>query len=205
MNLEKPPVIDWSAVRKTLLSIQPITVGKWLCAVAGLGVLACLIQQCLTPQPIVLPPAPITQAPGITHIPSRTLVPQDTKTWTKTVTPSLTRTVAARIFSPIPTLTEAPKSTATPTVLPVTPTWTSSPTATRIPAGRDTLPVTGLSEQEISELTPTITATVEPTATPLTLPDGCKFHSLLLESDKDYTELTFRCPNGEKTAEPVGD
>jgi hypothetical protein len=130
-----------------------------------------------------------------------------TATWTKTVTPSLTRTVAARIFSPIPTLTEAPKSTATPTVSPVTPTWTSSPTATRIPAGRDTLPRTGMSEQEISELTPTITATVEPTptATPLTLPDGCKFHSLLLEADKDYTELTFRCPNGEKTAESVGD
>jgi hypothetical protein len=64
-----------------------------------------------------------------------------------------------------------------------------------------------MSEQEIAELTPTITATDEPTETPtpLTLPDGCKFQSLLLEADKDYTELTFRCPNGEKTAEPVGD
>jgi hypothetical protein len=44
-------------------------------------------------------------------------------------------------------------------------------------------------------LTPTVTGTPEPTETPLTLPNGCKFQSLFAEIDKDYSVLTFRCPN----------
>jgi hypothetical protein len=190
MNLEKPPVIDWIAVRKTLLSIQPIMVGKWLCAVFGLGVLACLIQQCLTPQPIVLPPAPITQAPGITHIPTRTL----TATWT--ITASRTATARPPTYTSTATFT-VNTSTATPS-----PSFT--PSATRIPAGRDTLPVTGLSEQEIAELTPTITATSEAPAIP-----HCAYKWKVISYHWEAGEwvMTLRCPKegGTPAAESVGD
>jgi hypothetical protein len=161
--------------------------------VLACGLLAVWIQRCIVPAPYV-PPAPITQAAPITHIPTRTVTP----TWTITAS----RTATARPQTATHTFTATVTERAATSTATYTP--SSTPSATRIPAGRDTLPKTGLSAQEISELTPTITATVEPTPTPLTLPDGCKFHSLLLESDKDYTELTFRCPNGEKTAEPVG-
>jgi hypothetical protein len=192
MNLEKPPVIDWIAVRKTLLSIQPITVGKWLCAVFGLGVLACLIQQCLTPQPIVLPPAPITQAPGITFIapPTRTL----TATWT--ITASKTRTVARPTYTSTATFT-VNTSTAIPS-------RSFTPSATRIPAGRDTLPKTGLSEQEIAELTPTITATSEAPAIP-----HCNYKWKVVSYHWEAGEwvMTLRCPKegGTPAAESVGD
>jgi hypothetical protein len=194
MNLDKLPTIDWIAVRKTLLSIQPITVGKWLCAVFGLGVLACLIQQCLTPQPIVLPPAPITQAPGITHIPTRTL----TATWT--ITPS--RTATARPATATHTFTATVTERAATSTATYTP--SSTPSATRIPAGRDTLPKTGLSEQEIAELTPTITATSEAPAIP-----HCNYKWKVVSYHWESGEwvMTLRCPKegGTPAAESVAD
>jgi hypothetical protein len=196
MNLNKLPTIDWEAVQISVrrIVLDPHTYRTLTFIAAGVLLLACWLFNLPvwggTPAPTITATATPFES---THIPTRTVTP----TWT--ITPSKTATARPLTYTSTATFT-VNTSTAIPSP-------SSIPSATRIPAGRDTLPRTGMSEQEIAELTPTITATVEPTptATPLTLPDGCKFHSLLIESDKDYTELTFRCPNGEKTAESVGD
>lgn len=82
------------------------------------------------------------------------------------------------IHPPTRTLTSIPGFTASATPTPMLPT---------IPSGRNLTTVPG-------------TATPKATPTPLTLPDGCKFHRLVVEADKDYSELTFRCPNATPTA-----
>jgi hypothetical protein len=208
MNLDKLPVIDWEAIwipiRKRLYDPKTYKTATFI--VFGVLLGWCLLSNLPvwggTPAPTITATATPFES---THIPTRTLTSTWTKSPTNTYTSTAKNTVAHTATS---TLTLTLTRTVTPTLSPsATPSHipTLTPSATRIPAGRDTLPRTGMSEQEISELTPTTTATVEPTPTPLTLPDGCKFHSLLLESDKDYTELTFRCPNGEKAAESVGD
>jgi hypothetical protein len=180
-------------------------VGKLAAVILACALLAVLIQQCLMPAPIA-PPAPTVTATATpfvsTHVPTRTITPTFTRTatWTNTPTPTMTRTLQ-------PTRTDTPGSTST-----AEPTDTSTP----IPAGRNLTPVvgtvtpllprSGLSAQEIADLTPTATVTPEPTETPkrITLPEGCVFHSWYAEFGTAYDVMTFRCPTLFEYGQGVG-
>jgi hypothetical protein len=161
--------------------------------VLACGLLAVWIQRCIVPAPYV-PPAPITQAAPITHIPTRTVTP----TWTITAS----RTATARPQTATHTFTATVTERAATSTATYTP--SSTPSATRIPAGRDTLPKTGLSEQEIAELTPTITATSEAPAIP-----HCNYKWKVVSYHWESGEwvMTLRCPKegGTPAAESVAD
>jgi hypothetical protein len=232
-------LLDWIEDHRGTIA----NVGKLAAVILACGLLAVMIQQCLMPAPIA-PPAPTVTATATpfvsTHVPTRTITPTFTRTatWTNTPEISASRTKTATVSpSVLPTNTATKSPTLTVTSQPTktdTPGFTSTAeptdTSTPIPAGRDLtkipgtltplLPNSGLSAQEIADLTPTATVTQTPQITPssmsdavptpietpkrITLPEGCVFHSWYAEFGTAYDVMTFRCPTLFEYGQGVG-
>lgn len=173
------------------------------------GVSSYFVTRCLNPS-IPIPSAPPTLAPTIT-------APHAPATHIPSVTASLFPATATKLpFAETRTVTWTNTPSKTRTAVPATLTRTNTPTPTAtapmetIPAGRNLstphpLPNTGASQQEIQDMTATVTpkantpstdtASATPTPNRITLPVGCVYHSLYLEPGLGYDVLVFHCPS----------